>query len=219
MSIFCGGIDMARGGLAGSGSGSGSLRCTAATCSTVGSTGWTASGFVAVSSTCCFPLATLKGVAFVGGSGEAGLCTSSATGVEGPDALAKEKRGLPIAGDRFEGNVLLLFILEVGGVAKGGMLGLAAAPERRERREDVETFRRTPPYLRKLSAPALELVEAERRMPELLRRGVLGVRACGVDGPLSTCFTVPSSTAVPSIPIKKWSWLSMRKINTSWLSR
>jgi len=40
-------------------------------------------------------------------------------------------------------------------------------------------------------------------MPELLRPGVVGVLACGVDGPLSMCFTVPSSTAVPSIPIKK----------------
>lgn len=142
-------------------------------------------------------------VASAGGGGETGLFTSSATGVEGPDTLAKEKRGLPIAGDRFEGNVLLLFILEVGGVPNGGMIGLAAAPERRERREDVETFRRTPPCMRKLSAPALELVEAERTIPELLRRGVVGVRACGVDGPLSTCFTVPSSTAVPSIPIRK----------------
>lgn len=135
----------------------------------------------------------------------------------GPSCLAAGKRGLPSAGERFEGNVLLRCTPDVVGVTNAGVMGLGTAPERRERFEDVETFLRTPPYWRRLSAPALEVVDADRPIPVLFR-GVVGVLACGVEGPLSMCLTVPSSTAVPSIPIKKWSWLSMRKMSTSWLS-
>jgi hypothetical protein len=72
----------------------------------------------------------------------------------------------------------------------------------RECFDDVETLRLIPPPLRKLSAPALDAADAERPSPDLLRPGELGVLV-GVEGPLSTCFTVPSSTAVPSIPIRK----------------
>jgi hypothetical protein len=129
---------------------------------------------------------------------------SSAVGVEGPEGLLAN-RGLFRCGDLLVGKVLLLCTPDVGGVTKPGVIGLGIAPEWRERLEEVETLRRTPPYLRKLSAPALDDVEAERLIPELFRPGVVGVLTCGVLGPLSICLTVPSSTAVPSIPIKKWS--------------
>lgn len=150
--------------------------------------------------------------------GEAsGFFVSSAFGVVGPD-FSLGKRGLLSAGERFEGTVLLRWTPDVVGVANAGVIGLGTAPECRDRLEEVDTFLRTPLYFARLSAPALEVVDADRTMPELLRPGVVGVRACGVDGPLSMCLTVPSSTAVPSIPIKKWSWLSMRKMSTSWLN-
>ena len=149
-----------------------------------------------------FALTTLGG-ASTGMIDDNGLFTSSAAGVEGPECFPAGNRGLPIAGERFDGKVLLRETPEVVGVANMGVIGLGTAPECRERFEDVETFLRTPPCKRRLSAPALEVVEAERPIPEPLRPRVVGVRACGVDGPLSMCLTVPSSTAVPSIPIRK----------------
>jgi hypothetical protein len=105
-----------------------------------------------------------------------GFLGSSALGVEGPD-LSLGNRGLLSAGDLFEGNVLLRCTLDVVGVAKAGVMGLGTAPEWRERFEEVETFLRTPLYLRRLSAPALEVVDADRPIPELLRPGVVGVFA------------------------------------------
>lgn len=128
---------------------------------------------------------------------ERGLLVSS-----GPICFAAGKRGLPSPGERFEGSVLLRCTPDVVVETNDGAIGLGTAGECRERFEDVDTFLRTPPYMRRLSAPALEVVEADRPMPELLR-GVVGVLACGVEGPLSMCLTVPSSTAVPSMPIKK----------------
>jgi hypothetical protein len=135
----------------------------------------------------------------VGDSSDLG---SSPTGVVGPECFSRGKRGLPSAGDLFDGSVLLLCTPDPAGDAKAAVMGLGTAPEWRERLEDVETFLRTPPYLRRLSAPALEDVEADRSMPPVLRV-VVGDLPWGVGGPLSTCLTVPSSTAVPSIPIKK----------------
>jgi hypothetical protein len=105
-----------------------------------------------------------------------GFFGSSVLGVEGPD-MSLGNRGLLSAGDRFDGNVLLLCTPEVVGVAKAGVMGLGTAPECRERFDDVDTFRRTPLYLRTLSAPALEAADAERPRPELLRPGVVGVLA------------------------------------------
>jgi hypothetical protein len=103
-----------------------------------------------------------------------GLLGSSTPGVDWPD-LSLGNRGPPRAGDRCEGNVLLRWTAEdVVGVANAGVSGLGTAPECRERFEDVDTFLRTPPYFRKLSAPALEDVDADLPMPELLRPGVVG---------------------------------------------
>jgi hypothetical protein len=133
---------------------------------------------------------------------ESGLLGSSALGVEGPD-MSLGKRGLLSAGDLFEGKVLLRCTPEVVGVPMEGVTGLGR-PDCRDRFEDVDTFLRTPlPSLRTLSAPTLDAADTERPMPELLRPGVVGVLAWGVGGPLSTCLTVPSSTAVPSMPIRK----------------
>lgn len=129
------------------------------------------------------------------------LFFSSALGVEGPET-SLGKRGLFSAGERFEGRVLLLCTPDVVGLPTAGVIGLGTA-EVRERFDDVDTFLRTPLYFLTLSAPALDAAEIERPMPVPLRPGVVGVMACGVDGPLSMCLTVPSSTAVPSIPIKK----------------
>ena len=89
------------------------------------------------------------------------------------------------------------------GVPNDGVTGLGAA-ECLERRDETDTFLLRSPYLRTLSAPTLEL-EADRPMAVLFRLAVVGVLACGVEGPLSISLTVLSSTAVPSIPIKKWS--------------
>jgi hypothetical protein len=105
-----------------------------------------------------------------------GFFASSATGVEGPD-ISLGNRGLLIAGERFDGRVLLRCTPDVVGVAKAGVIGLGTAPECRERFEEVETFLRTPLYFRMLSAAALEVVEADRPIPELLRPGVVGVLA------------------------------------------
>jgi hypothetical protein len=105
-----------------------------------------------------------------------GFFGSSVLGVDGPD-ISLGNRGLLRAGDLFEGKVLLRCTLDVVGVAKAGVIGLGTAPERRERFEEVETFLRTPLYLRRLSAPALEVVDADRPIPELFRPGVVGVLA------------------------------------------
>lgn len=129
----------------------------------------------------CLTLAVLS-EASVGSEEESGLFTSSATGVVGPDCFAGGKRGLPRAGERFDGRVLLRCTPELGVEANAGVMGLGTAPEWRERFDEVETFLRTPPYIRKLSAPALEDVDADRPMPELLRPGVVGVLAWGVGG-------------------------------------
>lgn len=64
------------------------------------------------------------------------------------------------AGDFFDGTVLLLCTeLPVALLAKGtpvdGVTGLGAPFEPREFFDDTETLRRTPPYLRRLSAPPL----------------------------------------------------------------
>lgn len=60
--------------------------------------------------------------------GERGALPSSAVGVEGPEGLFA-KRGLLRAGERFDGNVLLLCTPDVGGVTKPGVTGLGTAPE------------------------------------------------------------------------------------------
>lgn len=108
--------------------------------------------------------------------GDSNALPSSVVGVDGPEGLLA-KRGLLNAGDRFVGRVLLRCTPEAGGVTKPGVTGLGTAPEWRERLDEVETFLRTPPYRRKLSAPALDDVEAERLTPELFLPGVVGVRA------------------------------------------
>ena len=131
------------------------------------------------------------------------LFASSAAGVGGSEPLLLEKRAPGMAGDLFDGTVLLRWTPELVGVLNAWAVGLGMAVECRECLDEVDTFRRIAPYLRKLSAPALEAAEADRPSPDLFRPGVVGVRACGVEGPLSTCLTVPSSTAVPSIPIRK----------------
>jgi hypothetical protein len=107
---------------------------------------------------------------------ERGFFTSSVVGVEGPD-FSLGKRGLLSAGDRLEGTVLLRCTPEVDGVAKAGVIGLGTAPECRDRFEDVDTFLRTPLFLRMLSAAALEAADADRPIPELFRPGVVGVLA------------------------------------------
>jgi hypothetical protein len=61
----------------------------------------------------------------------------------------------------------------------GGLAGLGAPLDCRECREDVETFRRTPPYLRTLSAPALAF-EADLVTWFFLFPGVFGVPGGGV---------------------------------------
>ena len=78
------------------------------------------------------------------------------------------------------------------GIPAVGVPGLETPPEPRE---DTDTLRRTP-YLRRLSAPALEF-EADRSTP------VFGDASVGA--PLSTSLTVFSSTAVPVMPIRKLS--------------
>jgi hypothetical protein len=125
-----------------------------------------------------------------------------------------------MAGDFFDGTVLLLWTpLPEFEVASEGVTGLGGTPECLDPLDETDTFLRTPPYRLTLSAPALALDEDLPMTVALERPAVVGVRACGVEAPLSICFTVPSSTAVPSIPIKKWSWFSIKKIKTSWLRR
>ena len=51
-------------------------------------------------------------------------------------------------------------------------------------------------------------LETDLRMLEWAGRGI----------PASTSFMVSSSAAVPLMPNRKWSWFSIRKISTSWLS-
>jgi hypothetical protein len=119
-------------------------------------------------------LATMAAASAAIGDG-VGVLASSAAGVAGPD-LSLGKRGLPRPGDRLEGSVLLRCTPDAVGVTNAGVIGLGTAPEWRERFEDVDTFLRTPPYLRRLSAPALEDVDAERPIAELLRPGVVGDR-------------------------------------------
>ena len=134
-------------------------------------------------------------------------CTllSSPLGVGGSEVLSLEKRGVSMAGDFLEGTVLLRWTPDPLEALKTGVTGVGT-PEFLECLDEVETLRLTPPNFWILEAAALEAAEADRPNPDCLRPlGVVGVFACGVDGPLSICLTVPSSTAVPSIPIKKWS--------------
>ncbi len=113
-----------------------------------------------------------------------------------------------MAGDRLDGTVLLRDMPELPAneVTPEGVPGLETPglPLSLEPREDTDTLRRTPYFLR-LSAPALAL-DAERPSG-------LGERTEG--GPLSTSFWVFSSTAVPDMPMRKLSWFSIKKINTS----
>ena len=115
-----------------------------------------------------------------------------------------------IAGDRFDGTVLLrpnppaLPALPPNADGEAGVPGIDTFGLLRslEFRDDKDALRRTPPVLRRLSAPMVVALDA-------LTDG----------GPLLTSSFVFSSMAVPVMPIKKLSWFSMRKIRTSWLSR
>jgi hypothetical protein len=140
------------------------------------------------------------------------------TGVRGFKWVSFRDANLPAcrAGDFFEGTVLLLAKTPVLGVAvSAGLAGLGQPFECKDRLDDVDLLRRIEPSLATLSAPALA-EDADRTIP---------VDCFGVDGglitgvPFCTSSTVFSSAAVPCIPMRKWSWFSMRKIMTHWFRR
>ena len=125
---------------------------------------------------------------------------------------------------RREGTVLLrctpLVLLVVLGLPIEGVTGVGPGSDRLLFLLVTETLRRRLPHFRTLSAPALAF-ELDRPMTVLDRLGVVGVPGAldGVGTPLCTSRTVSESAAVPCMPIKKLSWLSIRKMRTSWLSR
>jgi hypothetical protein len=135
------------------------------------------------------------------------------TGVSGATGASFREANLPDcrAGDFFEGRVLLLASPLVGVVeVNAGLAGLGHPFECIDRLDDVDLFLRIEPSLAIFSAPALA-VDGDRTMPDL-GVGVDGGLATGV--PCCTSATVFSSAAVPCIPIRKWSWFSMRKMMT-----
>jgi hypothetical protein len=74
-----------------------------------------------------------------------------------PEFFCSREDGRP--GDLFEGTVLLLWTPPVGVCVNegpyAGLAGLGAPFDCLECRDDTDTFRRTPPYFRTSSAPAL----------------------------------------------------------------
>lgn len=111
-----------------------------------------------------------------GGAVASGDLASSGAGVGGSEVLLNREPG--IAGDLLDGRVLLRCTPEpVGVVTKDGVVGLGIAPECLDCLEEVDTFLRTPPNFRILSAAALDAAEADRPIPDLFRAGVVGVRA------------------------------------------
>ena len=138
--------------------------------------------------------------------GDRERCVEVRPGVVPPVAsVTRPYLACAIAGDILEGRVLLRWT--PAAPMDVGVAGLALF-ELREFFEDTETFRRRLPNFRKLSAPPLAL-ETERRTVEW---------EVGRSIPPSTSFTVASSAAVPFMPNRKWSWFSIKNINTSWLS-
>src|SRR5262249_21161333 len=110
----------------------------------------------------------------------------------------------PRAGDFLDGTVLLLANPADGDEATPGLPGVDAP----ECLDDVDRLRRILPSRRTLSAPALAF-ELDLPKPDFLfGLGVVGPLTGGV--PCSTSCMVCSSASVPCMPIKKWSWFSIR---------
>ena len=105
---------------------------------------------------------------------------------------------------------MLLVKPPVGVEPRAGLFEVDVPFEWRECRDDVERFLLIIPSLLTLSAAALEL-EAVRLTPGTWL-GDIGPAMVGV--PFSISSFVFSSVAVPCIPIRKWSWFSIRKIST-----
>lgn len=129
--------------------------------------------------------------------------TVAFTGVKGPTGLSREPN-LPDcnAGDFFDGTVLLRARAPDGVDGTAGLAGLGALFECRDRREDVDLFRRIWPSFATLSAAALAF-DDDRVTPDFrLGPGVVGVLTTGVP-PFCTSCTVFSSAAVPCIPMRK----------------
>lgn len=113
-----------------------------------------------------------------------------------------------------------LVLLGVLGLPMDGVTGVGPASDLLLFLLVTETLRRILPHFLTLSDPALAF-ELERPITVFALLGVVGV-AGGFDGvwtPLCTSLTVSESAAVPCMPIKKLSWLSIKKMSTSWLSR
>lgn len=110
----------------------------------------------------------------------------------------------------------LLVLLGVLGLPMLGVTGVGPASDRLLFLLVTETFRRMLPHFLTLSAPALAF-ELERPTTVLALFGVVGVVGTfdGVGTPLWTSLTVSESAAVPCIPIKKLSWLSIKNMSTS----
>ena len=95
------------------------------------------------------------------------------------------------------------------------VFGVWVPPDSFDVFEETDTLRRRLPNFLTLSAPALAF-EPDLPMTVLDLPGVAeGDEFLGVCEALCTSLTVFSSAAVPCIPIRKWSWFSMRKIKTS----
>jgi hypothetical protein len=99
-------------------------------------------------------------------------------GVEGPEPGSLPNLAVGMAGERLLGSVLLRLrptLFEVAVIWNDGVIGLRL-DELRECRDETDLFRLTPPNLRTLSAPALE-VDPDRPRSTLVRPGVEGVTA------------------------------------------
>jgi hypothetical protein len=144
--------------------------------------------------------------------GDTTVVAGGATGVMGATCASFREANLPDcrAGDFLEGRVLLRASPLVGVATNAGLAGLGQPLEWKDRLEAVDLFLRIEPSLATLSAPALAEDE-DRTMPGFVL-GVDGGLSTGV--PFCTSSTVFSSAAVPCIPMRKWSWFSMRKMMT-----
>lgn len=132
----------------------------------------------------------------------AGVYIGVASGVGVSEGDSRWKRAAAGRGECFDGTVLLRCTPLVVGVCGAGEIGLGAI-------DGADCFEETDTLLR---TPALILLAPELERP----RRLFGARPTeGVGGPLSTSALVFSSAPVPAMPIRKWSWFSMRKISTS----
>jgi hypothetical protein len=143
------------------------------------------------------PLA--DGDACLGVADSAGAAPGPGDG--GPEFFGVRFWGM--AGDFLEGTVLLRWIppLAANEPPYVGVDGLRPPFDCLDCLDDTDTFLRTPPNFRTLSAPALAFEEDLATLC-LCLLGVTGVPGVA---PLWTSWTVFSSAAVPLIPIRKWS--------------